>query len=89
MSLMLTSSSLSEIGCSTFSLANFFPFSTSSLLSLSKCSRYLERGGRSQKSFTERIRNDASGDNSPVWVMPNVSAGWLLIYSPNISGLTV
>lgn len=44
MSLMLISSSLSETGCSTFSLANFFLFSTSSLLSFSKCSRNLSRG---------------------------------------------
>lgn len=46
MSLMLISSSFSETGFSTFSLANFFPFSTSSLLSFSKCSRNLRRKER-------------------------------------------
>lgn len=45
---MPISSSFSETGCSTFSLANFFPFSTSSLLSFSKCSRNLNSEGKGQ-----------------------------------------
>lgn len=47
---MPISSSFSETGCSTFSLANFFPFSTSSLLSFSKCSRNLNSEGKGQAS---------------------------------------
>lgn len=47
---MPISSSFSETGCSTFSLANFFPFSTSSLLSFSKCSRNLNNEGKGQAS---------------------------------------